>query len=51
MSKRITKLFFSAIAGAAMMASAVTSQAAENWNMATSWGGGPFLKKDAEGFA
>ncbi len=27
------------------------ASAAEQWSMATSWGGGPFLKKDAEGFA
>ena len=51
MYKRITKLLLSSIAGAALMASAVTSHAGENWSMATSWGGGPFLKKDAEGFA
>ena len=51
MYKRITKLLLSSIAGAALMAFAVTSHAGENWSMATSWGGGPFLKKDAEGFA
>ncbi|GIT53199.1 MAG: hypothetical protein Ct9H300mP16_03590 [Pseudomonadota bacterium] len=51
MFKRITKLLLSGIAGAILIASAVTSHAGENWSMATSWGGGPFLKKDAEGFA
>ena len=45
------KVLFSALAGVALFASAATSQAGENWSMATSWGGGPFLKKDAEGFA
>ena len=50
MSKRIIKVLFSALAGVALFASAATSQAGENWSMATSWGGGPFLKTDAEGF-
>ncbi len=35
MYKRITKLLLSSIAGAALMASAVTSHAGENWSMAT----------------
>ena len=37
--------------GAAMLTTSVSSQAAENWSMATAWGGGPFLKVDAEGYA
>ena len=40
-----------AVALGAVMAVPVTGVAAEQWSMATAWGGGPFLKKDAEGYA
>ena len=36
---------------AALLAVPVTGTAAEEWSMATSWGGGPFLEDDAKGFA
>lgn len=45
----------SAALGAAMCvglaASGGSVMAAQQWSMATSWGGGPFLKEDAEGYA
>ena len=37
--------------GAALAAAPLAGMTAEQWSMATAWGGGPFLKQDAEGFA
>ena len=37
--------------GAALATAPLAGMAAEQWSMATAWGGGPFLKQDAEGFA
>lgn len=35
----------------ALIAAPLAGTAAEQWSMATSWGGGPFLEKDANGWA
>ena len=43
------------VVGSALAAALITAPlagtAAEQWSMATSWGGGPFLEDDAKGFA
>ena len=40
-----------AVIGVALITVAGPTKADELWNMATAWGGGPFLEDDAKGFA
>jgi TRAP-type mannitol/chloroaromatic compound transport system substrate-binding protein len=40
-----------AVIGIALLIMPGTTKADELWNMATAWGGGPFLEEDAKGFA
>ncbi len=55
MTRKWTQTAIAPIVAAALMTmGTITSpgaQAVEAWSMATSWGGGPFLKEDAEGYA
>ena len=51
MLKTKLKTAISAAFGVALAASASNVTAAQQWSMATSWGGGPFLEEDAKGFA
>lgn len=51
MRKSKLNSLISAAVGAAMLSTTAVSNAAEQWSMATSWGGGPFLELDAKGFA
>ena len=51
MRRKIMKAIAGTAIGVALAASGGPSVAAENWSMATSWGGGPFLEKDAKGYA
>ena len=50
MFKQAKKTILGAALGALISAPVATS-AAEQWSMATSWGGGPFLEQDAKGWA
>jgi len=51
MSRKIAKTLSAAMAGICLLMSAHPAHANEVWNMATAWGGGPFLEEDAKGFA
>ena len=55
MKKNWTRIAAAPLVAAGLMVSSAMiapgAQAAEAWSMATAWGGGPFLKEDAEGFA
>jgi TRAP-type mannitol/chloroaromatic compound transport system substrate-binding protein len=50
MFKTTKKALMGAALGA-LLAAPVSGMAAEQWSMATAWGGGPFLKDHAEGYA
>ena len=50
MLKKTKKALLGAALGA-ILAAPATSMAVEQWSMATAWGGGPFLKDWAEGYA
>ena len=51
MMKHAKKWVVGGALGAALVAAPLVGMTAEQWSMATAWGGGPFLKQDAEGFA
>jgi len=51
MLKKTVNAAFGAAMCVGLAMSGGAASAAEQWSMAASWGGGPFLKKDAEGFA
>ena len=51
MMKHARKWAVGGALGVALASAPLASMAAEQWSMATAWGGGPFLKQDAEGFA
>ncbi|MEM7254332.1 MAG: TRAP transporter substrate-binding protein DctP [Pseudomonadota bacterium] len=51
MRKKLLKSIVGMAVGAALATTSTVATAAEQWSMATSWGGGPFLELDAKGFA
>ena len=51
MKRKIINAALAAAMCVGLAMSGGAAMAAQQWSMATSWGGGPFLKKDAEGFA
>ena len=51
MMKHARKWAVGGALGVALASAPLAGMAAEQWSMATAWGGGPFLKQDAEGFA
>ena len=51
MRKGIVTSFLVILLGFSLGISADKADSQEVWNMATAWGGGPFLEEDARGFA
>ena len=51
MLRNIVNTSAAVMAGIGLLISANPSNANEIWNMATAWGGGPFLEEDAKGYA
>ena len=51
MLKNIINASIGVMAGVSLLLSAHTTKSDEIWNMATAWGGGPFLEEDAKGYA
>ena len=51
MLKRNRRWAIGSALATALIAAPLAGTAAEQWSMATSWGGGPFLEKDAKGWA
>ncbi len=51
MLRRNRKWAIASALAAALVAAPLAGTAEENWSMATAWGGGPFLEKDAKGWA
>ena len=51
MLRYMVRVAGAAVIGVALITAAGPAKADELWNMATAWGGGPFLEEDAKGFA
>ena len=51
MLRNIVNTSAAVMAGIGLLISTNPSNANEIWNMATAWGGGPFLEEDAKGYA
>ena len=51
MLRNIVNTSAAVMAGIGLLISAHPSNGNEIWNMATAWGGGPFLEEDAKGYA
>ena len=51
MLRSIAKVVIATVIGIGPGISADSAKTDEIWNMATAWGGGPFLEEDAKGFA